>query len=151
MLKFNNIDKTSATFDGVTLALASPEDWESIGDTPTREAVLHWLSEGNTPEPADVPDFATLKVTQFAEFNTDRIKFLDALTGIAGRAYRKGDMVTSDACDAVAEGLLVLKDQPEVLAATDLPGLQKAMLYCYAKLLVNVPASVKAVFAKVKS
>lgn len=112
---------------------------------------LAWLSEGNTPQPADVPSFASLKAAQFAEFNSERTKYLDALTGIAGRAARAGDTTTALVCDGVAEGLLVLKDQPEVLAATDLPGLQQAMLYCYAKLLVNVPANVVAIFAKVKS
>jgi hypothetical protein len=111
-------------------------------------AYLLWLQEGNTPEPTDQPNFLAQKAAQFASFTTDRIRFLDALMGIAGRAARKGDTTTWQACDAVAEGLLVLKDQPLVQAATDLPGLQGAMLQCYYSLLVNVPDAVKAVFAK---
>ena len=112
---------------------------------------LVWLEEGGVTLPAEGPDFASQRSALFATFNTDRANYLDALMGMAGRADRKGDNVTADACDRVAEGLLVLKDQPEVLAATSLPALQSAMLYCYAKLLVGVPSTVKAVFNKVKS
>jgi hypothetical protein len=114
-------------------------------------AYVAWVEAGNEPLPAYVPPFSLQKAAQFASFNTDRVNYLDALMGMAGRASRKGDDVTADACDRVAEGLLVLKDQPEVLAATSLPALQSAMLYCYAKLLVGVPSTVKAVFNKVKS
>ena len=53
MLKYTNTDKTSATFNGASFSLDAPENWASIGDTPTREAVLAWLAEVNEPEPAD--------------------------------------------------------------------------------------------------
>ena len=112
------------------------------------------LSQLVTAEAKAAAAIAAVKAgmaAQFASFNVDRSAYLDALTGIAGRAYRANDNVTADACDRVAEGLLVLKDQPEVLAATDLRSLQRAMLLCYSRLLVGVPASVKAVFNKVKA
>ena len=107
-----------------------------------------------TAEDKQATAAATVKASmagQLASFNADRTRYLDALAGIAGRAWRASDNATADACDKVAEGLLVLKQQPEVLAATDLPGLQHAMLLCYGRLLVGVPTNVKAVFAKVKS
>lgn len=52
MLKFANEEKTAAVFNGVYFSLATPEDWNSIGDVPTREAVLAWIAAGNTPDPA---------------------------------------------------------------------------------------------------
>lgn len=55
MLKFTNTQKTAAVFNGAYFGLESPEDWKSIGDGPTREAVLAWLAKGNAPLPADVP------------------------------------------------------------------------------------------------
>lgn len=51
MLKFANAQKTAATFDGLFLTLSDPEDWSSIGDAPTREAVIAWLDAGNVAEP----------------------------------------------------------------------------------------------------
>lgn len=53
MLKFTNTEKTLAAFFGASFSLAAPEDWASIGDTPTREAVLAWLAAGNKPLPVD--------------------------------------------------------------------------------------------------
>lgn len=49
MLKYTNTTKTSAQFNGAFFTLAAPEDFASIGDGPTRDAVLKWLAAGNTP------------------------------------------------------------------------------------------------------
>ena len=73
MLKFTNQEKTAATFNGAPFSLDAPENWASIGDTPTREAVLAWLAEGNTPEPADTipePTPAQLRKRELAELST---------------------------------------------------------------------------------
>lgn len=51
MLKFTNTERTCATFNGTSFCLASAEDWDSIGDIPTQEAVKAWLAAGNTPDP----------------------------------------------------------------------------------------------------
>jgi hypothetical protein len=112
---------------------------------------LKWLAAGNTPQPVDPPDFNLQKAALFTAFNADRTNFLDALTGIAGRAARAGDATTAAACDKVAEGLLVLKDRPAVVAAMSLLDLKQAMLAEYKALLVGVPANVVAVFSKVKA
>lgn len=53
MLKYTNQEMTAAEFNGAFFSLDRPSAWTGIGDTPTREAVLAWLAEGNTPEPAD--------------------------------------------------------------------------------------------------
>lgn len=70
MLKFTNTNKTSATFNGASFSLAAPEDWDSIGDGPTRGAVQAWLAEGNTPEPADVPDPAITIAAQITQLES---------------------------------------------------------------------------------
>ncbi len=51
MIKYTNEEKTAAVFNDIAFSLATPDDWDSIGDTPTREAVLEWLDKGNTPSP----------------------------------------------------------------------------------------------------
>jgi hypothetical protein len=59
-LKYTNTERTSATFNGASFSLSAPDDWDSIGDGPTREAVKAWLDAGNTAEPVDPPTFAEL-------------------------------------------------------------------------------------------
>ena len=84
MLKFTNTTKTAATFNGASFSLASAEDWGSIGDGPTREAVLAWLAAGNTPRPADPvsnPAIAAIDA-QLAEIDRKSI-----------RPAREGDIV----------------------------------------------------------
>ena len=53
MLKFTNTANTAASFNASSFSLDAPEDWASIGDGPTRDAVIAWLDAGNKPEPAD--------------------------------------------------------------------------------------------------
>ncbi len=54
-LKYSNEDKTAASFNGAFFTLSAPEDWDSIGDGPTRDAVKAWLAAGNVPEPMGEP------------------------------------------------------------------------------------------------
>lgn len=57
MIKFTNQERTSAIFNESTfISLSAPEDWDSIGDGPTREAVKAWLAAGNVPQPVDEPN-----------------------------------------------------------------------------------------------
>lgn len=55
MLKFTNTEKTAALFNNMSFSLTSPENWASIGDGPTREAVLAYLSAGNNSLLFDIP------------------------------------------------------------------------------------------------
>lgn len=76
MLKFNNIEKTSANFNGASFTLTTPEDWDSIGDGPTRESVLAWLAiEGNVPElfvAPPPPTTAEIKASQWEAIKAKR-------------------------------------------------------------------------------
>lgn len=60
MLKYTNTTKTAAQFNGAFFSLAAPEDFTSIGDGPTRDAVLRWIAAGNTPVALPPPTQAEL-------------------------------------------------------------------------------------------
>lgn len=60
MLKYTNTAKTTAQFNGASFSLAAPEDFSSIGDGPTREAVLKWIAAGNVPVPVPPPTQAEI-------------------------------------------------------------------------------------------
>lgn len=56
IIKYLNSEQTLINIDGVVdVGLSSPNDWESIGDGPTRETVLAWIAAGNVPEPYQPP------------------------------------------------------------------------------------------------
>jgi hypothetical protein len=90
MLKFTNTEKTSATFNGASFSLDAPENWASIGDTPTREAIMAWLAEGNTPEPAD-----PIPVPTQAQIAQDQINAIEAKT-MMNRAVREGMLAMTE-------------------------------------------------------
>ena len=52
-----------------------PEDFTSIGDGPTREAVLSWLAKGNVPE-----DYVISPEQILAEKKRERQRIVDAIT-----------------------------------------------------------------------
>lgn len=95
MLKFTNIEKTTAIFDGKYLSLSSDSDWASIGDGPTRDAVQAWIAAGNMPEPADpspVPDYSAMRGQAYRE-ESDPIFF----------KLQRGDATSQEWLDKVAE------------------------------------------------
>jgi hypothetical protein len=73
-LKYTNTGRTSATFNGASFALSAPDDWDSIGDGPTREAVKAWLAAGNLPQPVDPPTIAELNAPILAEIAAEEAK-----------------------------------------------------------------------------
>ena len=75
MLKYTNIEKTAAQFNGAFFSLAAPENFSSIGDGPTREAVLKYLSEGNLPE-----NYVISSEQILAEKKAQRQAIVDAIT-----------------------------------------------------------------------
>lgn len=74
MLKFTNPEKTSAEFNGAFFTLSSPENWNSIGDSPTREAVLAWLASGNTPELWETVEQARVRLKEEIKSERDKRK-----------------------------------------------------------------------------
>lgn len=86
-LKYTNANQTSATLNGASFTLASPGDWDSIGDGPTREAVKAWLAAGNTPLPADAPTLDDVKDAKKAEIRAYRDNLL-LLTPFNGKLFQ---------------------------------------------------------------
>ena len=84
MLKYTNIEKTEAQFNGAFFSLAAPEDFTSIGDGPTREAVLSWLAKGNVPE-----DYVISTEQILAEKKRQRQVIVDAIqvTTTSGKVF----------------------------------------------------------------
>lgn len=74
--------------------------------------------ELSDPPPVD-PQLAI--DAKLARLRTVREEILNRLGGIAGRADRKGDKVTADACDTATQSLLdITKDLPIELAEIEL-------------------------------
>lgn len=146
MLKFTNTQKTAAVFNGAFFSLESPEDWKSIGDGPTRDAVFAWLAKGNTPLPVYVPPWAPVKAALLDGVRIAREQIIDRLGGIAGRRQRAGDLATAQACDAAVLRLLDLTSRPDVLAAADAAQLRTAVKTGYAEAKALLPVAVQNAF-----
>lgn len=58
---------------------------------------LAWLAEGNTPEPADLPDPSIARAAKLAEVRELREGILNRLAGIAFAAQLEGDTATTAA------------------------------------------------------
>lgn len=123
MLKFINAEKTAASFNGASFALDAPENWESIGDGPTREAVLAWLAEGNIPAPMDVPppptpaDLEEVKRHLLADALVKRDALLVHLERLRTRAIEAGNTTDRNALSVAITSLEnAFKDQRVVNA-----------------------------------
>lgn len=80
------------------------------------------------------------------KYRADREAYLNRLAGIGLAAQVGGDTITVQHILAVRKGLLELTDDPAVLAATDVAGLETVLLTAYYALLMGVPESLKSVF-----
>jgi hypothetical protein len=128
MLKFTNADKTAALFNNVSFSLATPENWQSIGDSPTREAVLAYLAEGNTPQLMDTPSLATLKQALILKIDAD----IDAIyTVVVGNRFAEYQDAAAEAkafkdagytgtAGASVAGWATVKGQTNTWAANDI-------------------------------
>ena len=100
-----------------------------------------------TPLPPPLPPpFAPQAKAYIATVRTTREMILNRLAGIAGRAYREGNIELADAADAASLALLDVTTAPAVLAATTLDELHDAVLDYYKGLVAGVPAGLKSAF-----
>lgn len=116
-----------------------------------------WTSEGfsleDLPEPPKpeepmLPTAAEIIEAQRQAVRAVREQVLDRLTGIAGRASRKGDTVLAEACDTASEALLdITKDLPTEPDAVKLTLLNRYLLIREAA--IQAAPSLKNAFAQV--
>ena len=93
MLKFTNTDKTSATFNGASFSLDAPENWESIGDTPTREAVLLWLASTHPEESTTPLIYSDLVPEVPATFDPEGVELTPYIPEIPPQVIGGGEVV----------------------------------------------------------
>ena len=80
-IKYTNAEQTAILINGsVSTGLSAPGAWESIGDGPTREAVLAWIAAGNVPEPYPQPTAAEVAEAKRRQLQADRDAALQATT-----------------------------------------------------------------------
>ena len=92
-IKYTNAENTSIQIDGnISTGLSAPNDWASIGDGPTREAVLEWIAAGGVPEPYQPPappDVTTVFKLAFVEWCEANNKLDDLLNLLNSDAILK--------------------------------------------------------------
>lgn len=110
---------------------------------------LRWLSDGNTPLPADVPDFAEIKAAELSDFDTRRDRHLNRLTGIGFRARERAELTAVAAIVTASDALLDLPTHPSVIAATDITTLKTAIRNREAEIFNALPTAVKAALKKI--
>lgn len=100
-------------------ANGSQDEFIKPGLVPISDADLAALRESQV----DPIELINVRLTQL---RTVREKILSRLGDIAGRAARKSDRITADACDVAAESLLdITKDLPSELQAIELAVLER--------------------------
>lgn len=92
-IKYTNAENTAILIDGnESTGLSAPNDWDSIGDGPTREAVLAWIAAGNVPEPYQpppTPNVTTVFKLAFVEWCETNNRLNDLLTLLNSDAILK--------------------------------------------------------------
>jgi len=96
---------------------------------------------GPTPE--------QIRADALAEVRAQRAPMLDALDGIANRAFRAGDMETSEAADVAANALLDITVWPAFLSAQTYEDMKAAIMARYRQIAAAAPESVQVVFKEV--
>ena len=93
IIKYTNAEQTAILINGEhSTGLSAPGAWESIGDGPTREAVLAWIAAGNVPEPYQPPapaNVTTVFKLAFVEWCEANNKLNDLLTLLNSDAILK--------------------------------------------------------------
>ena len=92
---------------------------------------LAWLAAGNTPQPADVPQWGPIKAAELEAVRATFEQIINRLDGIAARFARAGDMPSALSCDAAVVDLIAIPKSAGVLAASNLLELKIAGAVAY--------------------
>ncbi len=84
-----------------------------------------------------------------AAIRAQRSPMLDTLSGIAGRATRRGDVATTEAADAAYDALLDITATPAFLAAETYDDMKAAIMNRYREIAESAPEVVQKVFVEV--
>ena len=116
----------------------NPADWMGVTDTapPAHDPAQHcpmYQAGAWMLVPVSQPDPLAATAPRLAQVRAVREQMLDRLSGIAGRAARKGDTATAAACDTAAVALLdITKDLP-----LDLPGMEALVVARYGAIVTT--------------
>ena len=132
-------------FPGTIRRLSDGADFPESDDCGAYLEYKAWLAEGNTPEPADVPDqFEAVEAKKVA-IRGVREAYLNRLSGVAFAAQLSGDTATTAAYLLVRQGLLgMTKDLP-----TDPELVDAEVVKRYGALLLLCTPELMTAFAKV--
>lgn len=113
-------------------------------------AYLIWLSEGNTPEPADVPSLDSLKAAALTEVRDLRAGLFPTLAGLQSEALARGNTADAIAIAVVQQGCRDIT-ATDLSACTTKEEIDAAFLNAWLAIVGNAPMSVKLAFAGLKA
>lgn len=112
-----------------------------VSDTYTDSTFAHSIAAGSMGE-----TFADQVAAYLATVRQTREMILNRLAGIAGRAYRAGNIEMAEAADSTSTALLDITKSPSVMAATSMDALHDAVLAYYKTLVASVPSELRSAF-----
>lgn len=112
VLKYTNAQHTSLEFNGCHFSIDSPDNWDSIGDGPTREMVRAYLNDGGivVPYSRDVSELIQLNVMAIQNELDRKAQEKGYDNIISACSYASGENLFQ------AEGLAFLKWRSDVWA-----------------------------------
>lgn len=111
---------------------------------------LAWLTEGNTPEPADTPPTPTIgqeRERVRATLNPLRDTFLNRLAGIAFFAEEPETVLE---CKNLRAALLDITKDQGFLRATTYEEMEVALMMCYRMIAVGASEAIRNVFRELE-